>query len=241
MLKAGSILIILISTIAYSCQRRDPDHLAETLERYLKRNFYKYDMIYKTCNDSIGKWIFDSLAVAQTPFYYHYQLDSSFCFSTDSSRFFTTINCSSSNYKDARADDILEFGGAKINNKWYFFFISSTMVVPREYYKEDIYEPLTFEELSAISHKEILGKFFIKKEDGGFVSNEKRFKDTFFDAWNTGCKDCKTVSDFDSMILVTVKEKYKYKLKRKEILEIKEEMAKSVRPVPKKKWWQRWK
>jgi hypothetical protein len=239
MLRVGSIFVLL-TTIIFSCNKRNQINInSDLVKEYQKINFYKYKTIYKACTDSLNYWAKDTLKVAQTIFYYGHQLDSSFCFNTDSSRFFTTINYSSANFKNAQADDIQEFGGAKINNKWYFFFLA-TMVVPREYYKDDIYEPLTFAELSALSHQEIMHRYIIKNKDGTYSPNDAAFKRTFFYNWSCGDRLCEDNAEIDSIILLNSRAKYQHKLDKKEIVQIKEEMANSKRPEAAKKWWKFW-
>jgi hypothetical protein len=55
------------------------------------------------------------------------QIDSILIFNSDSTRFFTTVNKRKLNFKGASSDLILDFGGAKIGGKWYFFFMGVSM------------------------------------------------------------------------------------------------------------------
>jgi hypothetical protein len=232
-------LMTIVVSVCFSCARDNFFRKNDPLSDYEKNYFSSYKDIYNAANDSLQFWITDSLKIVGFEFFNPFKLDSSLCFNNDSTRFFSTVLNQELGYKNSGVDQIREFGGAKINDKWYFFFIASTMVVPREFYKEDVYEPLTFEELSAISHREIMKNALIKMPDGSFKPNDEFFELVFNDQRLPANKG-RTIQDHDSSILKNVKEKYKYKLNPEEIIEIKEEMARSVRPPAKWKWWKFW-
>ena len=196
-------------------------------ENNYSHNFNNYQKIYQCANDSLTTWIQDSLALTKFIAFGEWKLESSLCFNSDSTRFFTTVNFRNSWFKNASQDDIHEFGGAFIKGKWYFFFLSGTMVVPREMYKKDVHTPLSFQTLSKLAHKELHSKAFIFAKNGTYKVDEEFFKRTFNSDVFEGCEGNRTEACYDSMTLVHSRDKYKYKLSKEEIEEIKRAMKES--------------
>jgi hypothetical protein len=234
MLKKDNIplLVLLLFLLACGDKHKKQNYTKidfdnDPVKEYQILNFHKYKHIYDACNDSLISWRKDSLAIIEGIMNYPYQLDSAFCFNSNSNRFITTVNSSNIFFKDKAADVIQEFGGAKIKNKWYFFFLGGTMIVPREYYRDSIYinTPLTFAELSWIAHKNVFNGAIIKNKDGSFSPNDKFFEDTFNDQNNKKNIGLK-IEDHDTAIVNNVGRKYKYKLKEKDFKEFYDEIKK---------------
>ena len=220
--------LIAITFCLLSCDiGKNVYHQNDSLNGYTDKYFKNYHTLYHSANDSIAKWVNDSLAIIGCIYGNPVKLDSIFCFNKDSTRLYTTLNKRKENFKDATSDLILEFGGALIHDKWYFFFLSGSMVVPREMYKKDIHTTLSFRTLSKLAHKELHSKAFVFAKNGTYKVDEEFFKKTFNSTVFKGCIGNDTEACYDSMTLVHCKEKYNYKLSREEIEEIKKAMKES--------------
>ena len=246
MLKRDSIFWLFL-ILFFSCNNKK-NELQDFNNRYvyIRKNFNKYSRIFMMAEDSLNKWVDDSLGVTTGIFYTKpHVLDSVFIFNNDSTRLYTTVNIRNYHFKNAIADMLQDFGGAKINGKWYFFFMGVSSPVRREDWQDSVYAPLTFEELSYVayeSHFKTLVKNII---EGKLEKNEEIFKKRlFFDI--SGIKnitDERRKQFEDSVILAITKEKYKYKLDPKEIADIKQSIAESKLPADKPlvksySWWE---
>ena len=232
MLKKGINLIIVYVLVMLGCDRPHNNFIIhnDQLSLYIQSSFSSYQTIYTAANDSINKWINDSLQIVGFEFMNSYQLDSAMCFNKNKTRFFSAILDRDVTFKNSNSDQIREFGGAKIDGRWYFFFLSGSLVVPREHYQEDMYSPLSFEKLSEVAHKEIMQGALKKNKDGSYSPN-----DEFFEYWFPK-------TETDEKLLEAVKYNWSNKIDKKELLEIQAEMAKSIRPtepVKKKSWWEK--
>jgi hypothetical protein len=144
----------------------------------LKINAFKYYpadylSIRKQANDSIFLWIkeltiYDDLTGGQ------WELDSMFCFNTNKTRFVACLKSQCSR-KECVSDDLSILLGEKIDNKWYFFRESVTIVLPRDLYKKDIHTPLSFDKMHEIAMKEVYKGYL--KANGEI--NEDWFKSHF--------------------------------------------------------------
>jgi len=245
LLKKGSLFLFFV--IFFSCRKLEKkDNYDFTLkDRYITQSFNSYYELYKSANDSIYHWCGYPLSVTSSILFNPIKIDSIFIFNKDSTSFFTIVEKRKVNFKNASSDLIMDFHGRKINNKWYFFFGSST-VLPREYYQDSVYSPMSFEELSYLAY-DMKFKYFIE--------NDLPLPDDYFDdvlgAYN--CKpygaidyDRKAVNlCLDSLALKTNKEYHAKKLSKEEIVEIQKSIDESVRPPEpikkNKEWWQFWK
>jgi hypothetical protein len=229
-------LLLFILALLFSCQN-DKKTTSDIIKQYQTHSFDRYSHIYNLANDSLNKWINDSLAITGLEFNNSYMLDSAFCFNLDSTRLFAVILDRDSAYKNSNSDYVRDFGGAKINNKWYFFFLNVSEPVARDYWQDSVYAPLTFAELSFVAHERRFKGIINKDKDGRFHSNESFFNNTFYNVETCkGKKDIKKCCD--SLVLHLTKEKYKYKLTPEEIVKIKKQMAESIRPSePEYSWW----
>ena len=206
--------------------------------------YVDYQNVYIAIQDSINVWRSDSLGkvlyLITEP---NYQVDSVIIFNSDSSRFFTTVNKKIVYHLDSKMDYINEFGGAYIEDEWYYYFKTTTMPVSRLMYKDSLYKPYTFDELSYISHKGRFGSMLNRKEDGSIVLNEKSFNRKFFDLKYGRSYEVEKAYRDERLIEKKHNKNTRGKLKKKTIDEIKAKMAASVRPpepvkeVREKSWW----
>ena len=82
---------------------------------------------------------------------------------------------------DCKGDYIAFLYGMKIQEKWYFFN-GETLVLPREFYQEDIHTPLSFEKMKELAAKHIYQGYLKKNplwkgqlDVDEYVINEKFF------------------------------------------------------------------
>lgn len=227
-----SIFIFLFFSCVKSEEKR-------TLKIYPVYNFSSYSQIHQAIRDTLDSYIKDSLEASK---YLYYQrdfiIDSLIIFNTDSTRLLACLIKQDAGHKHAIFDYIEALAGAKINDKWYFFFGSST-VIDRATYQDSIYSPLTFDELSYLARKNLSGAF--TKDQNGEIKVRDDFFDFMDDPIGWGLPPGSTRADIDSVIVAGNKVKHTRKIDPAEIERIKAEMAKSVRPKePEKqlKWYE---
>ncbi|MEY3501525.1 MAG: hypothetical protein RL308_3198 [Bacteroidota bacterium] len=237
--------IILVAIIFLSCSENNKmENELKFRDKYISSNFNSYKDLYGISTDSINKWMDSSLSIVQYEVVNRcFKLDSIYIFNKDKSRFYTTYNTKDFENKDAVFDYIKDFGGAKINGKWYFFFMGVSSPVRREDWQDSVYAPLTFDELSYVAYESHFKNLVKNIQEGYPEKNEKYFDDMFFDY-----SECKDVKDkhfcSDTFTLAAVVSKYKNKLEPKEIADIKQSILESKLPdgeplVKSFSWWEK--
>lgn len=219
MLRKSKTLVIFIAVILNSCSNEN--ELKSSLEEYDKaRNArsIKEHSIYRDANDSIQKWVKDSLSIVEPYIAYPYELNEIFIFNIDSTRFYTTINSHDNRNKNAIFDFVDDFGGAKIAGNWYFFFLGNSEPIDRAYWKNN-YNPLTFKELNYIAYERRLKKLIQNIDNGHPEKNDAFFKSHFYSV-----DKCKGELSFvkkccDSLVLEVVVEKYKYRVRAEDFID----------------------
>ncbi|HLO55089.1 MAG TPA: hypothetical protein VK169_12425 [Saprospiraceae bacterium] len=210
--------------------------------KYNHSSFEFYKQIHKNINDTLIDWKNDSLSL--TTHYFaknnnEWQIDSLLLINKDSTRLFGYMLKSMVGWRDAKVDYLEDLAGAKINEKWYFFFGSST-IIDRASYQDSIYSPMTFDELSYLARENMSGAFY--QDETGEVKVRESFFDFMDDPNGWGLPAGSTRKDIDSVIVARNKEMRQYKIDPAEIEQIKAEMAKSVRPkepIPDLKWYEK--
>jgi hypothetical protein len=176
------ILLILLQLLIISCNEKK-DVLVNDIklfQNHQRTNDKVYKELFKSVNDSLNVWIKDSLSITKFIFCDEWQLSNIFIFNKDSTRIFTTIIDSRSRMKNDPSDNIYDFGGAKINGRWFFFFMGVSEPIDREYWQNSVYAPLTFEELNYVAY-ELRLKTLVKNIDDGYPEkNEDIFKNQIF-------------------------------------------------------------
>ncbi len=198
----------------------------------------KSDLL-KLAEDTISKWKSDSLNSAKYLYDFDTYILQDLVLNNDSTRMFTYAISIDTGYKHSVFDYQYDLGGAKINDKWYFFFGSST-VVDRATYQDSIYSPLTYDELSYLARKNLSGAFY--QDENGDIKVRESFFDFMDDPNGWGLPSGSTRSDIDSVIVARNIEMHSRKIDPKEIEKIKAEMAMSVRPkepIPDIKWYEK--
>lgn len=205
------------------------------IEKKLLIEIYaKNDVTIKVQNmisDTLNKWCANTVAQSKQLLHHKWQIDSQIIFNADSDLIYTTVNTKLSGFRSATVDNISDIGGAKINGKWYFFFMNVSMPVERALYQDSIYAPYTFEELSYIAHKHRFSQTVDWNTDGTYKVKEEYFTKNFYDAISKNCLPAQsTKTCFDSIVVQLNKDYYKHKITLEEINEISSAMAESVSP-----------
>ncbi len=240
------LLAILLFCILNSC-KQDFEGKENIIHRnnYLKNNFLNYKLVYENANDSILAWKKKSLSVVKSYIIYPNRLDSVLVFNKDSTRLYTSINTIDGKNLNAIFDYVDDFGGAKINGKWYFFIMGVYRPVRREDWQDSVYAPLSFEELSYVAYNTLFKTLVKNINEGHPEKNEEIFNNRIF----SELRQCKGLNGSakrmceDSLILDAVFGKYQHKLDPNEIASIKESISASKLPegVPLVKsysWWE---
>ncbi len=161
--------------------------------------------------------------------FHTYQVDSIIAFNSDSTRLYSTLNKRLGEFYNSVADNVNELAGAKINSKWYFF-MGASLHLPRSFYQDSTYAPLSFSELSYIGRKEFLHSAVIENPNGTYSPNERFFNQYFFDTAGTW-SGCITPIDFDNRIIKWISQYHQKKLDPMEVAQIKKSIAESKKPL----------
>ena len=176
------MLCFILCIISFGCKRYktyDTKEINDIREKSIAKVHSiigkdEYFKIYAAIKDSIEDWKFHNLG------YYKYMgvskdylIDSILCVNKKGNKLITTI-LQKQLLEDGVQDDIWYFYGVKINTQWYFF-CGPTLVLPREFYQEDIHTPLSFEKLKQIATNNIYRRYLKKGEKGEWEINEHFF------------------------------------------------------------------
>jgi hypothetical protein len=143
----------------------------------------EYWIIYNSAIDSIDNWIDNEIGnFTYWKSLINYQLDSVLCVNEQRDKIFFSILLPYID-KAGTSDQIEYFYGVKIKDRWYFFE-GPTLVLPREYYQEDIHSPLSFEKLKQIATFNIYRRYLQKNKQGEWKINEQFFTTFNKDAYN---------------------------------------------------------
>lgn len=129
----------------YDKQKKEKSEKVRSLYFNYSKNLVgerEYYEVYKNANDSIENWVANNLFLLRCPIIKPYQLDSLLCFNSKKDRFLSTVLLQTAR-KGSVQDYIIFYYGAKIKQKWYIFQ-GETLVLPREYYQDDIHKPLSW-------------------------------------------------------------------------------------------------
>lgn len=230
MLRKGiEILVVLIVIILFSCNSTsDKIKISDKSDIYLKENFSTYKGIYNTIMDTLLSWKVDSLESSRGFLLNDcWTIDSCIVFNKDSSRLLTNFYRQSCANKDSKYDEMYSLAGAKIKNKWYFFYGIST-VINRATYQDSLYAPLTFDELSYMSRQELNGAYTINADST--ITTNDRFFDFMYNRRGWGLADDSSLEQLDSLIVAKNIKKHQNKISIKELENIKKGIERSVRP-----------
>jgi uncharacterized lipoprotein NlpE involved in copper resistance len=157
----------------------------------------EYNFVYKNINDSIKDWIEHKLSYfGNFNTITKYRVDSLLCFNKKGNKCITTIFLQDT--RGANGIETIEcFNGVKIKAKWYYF-MGSTLALPREMFERNTNKPLTFEKMEQLAYQHIYRNYLIKDADGIWVINEK-----YFDHFTESrlCTYCKTEEQWDYYFL----------------------------------------
>jgi hypothetical protein len=217
------IVFLIVPFLLFSCKKELTDEQKKE-ELIKKRELYfsysktltkdkEYFSIYKKANDTIANWVTNGLEISIIkPFL----LDSLLCFNQQKNRFYGVV-FQQTIRKGAVQDYIVDFYGVKIKGEWYFFR-GSTLVLPREYYQEDIHTPLSLEKMKKIAVQNVFSGYLIetpsatnsnkvqyKINDSKFINMENSNNDGTFGS----CYNCKT---FDEYVIYMVNKNWKNKI-----------------------------
>jgi hypothetical protein len=221
-----NILFLFLLFELLCCDQNDGKLVVEI---YNKND--KQSKIQNMIVDTLNNWCINSVAQSKQLLHHEWHIDSSIVFNIDSNLIYTTVNTKLSGFKSATIDDISDLGGAKINGKWYFFFMNVSMPVERALYQDSIYAPYTFNELSYIAHKHRFSQVVDWSADGKYKVKEAYFIKNFYNAISKDCMPAQSNRHcFDSIVVKLNKDYYTHKLSKEEINEISKAMSESLRP-----------
>ena len=170
-----------------------------------------YYSIYNQANDTIQSWIDNKIKYYARKIIDNWQLDSLVCFNSKKDKCIMLLETQA---VDGEMDYIEYLYGIKIKGQWYFIS-GETMCLPREYYQEDIYTPLSFNKIEELAVKHIfrgyLKKNPLRKGQPGvekYVINESFFFGFTSAAWSVNWQT-NTQEQWDEVYLNLVNNKWK--------------------------------
>lgn len=205
------LLLGIVSLASFSCSQKTAN------DRYVDENYQEYADMHQLCIDSVRYYANSFLGDFIGEYFWRWQIDSLVCINSTNDKLVTTINISSGASKEAVSDEILKLLGIKKNNKWYFFHGGGALIVPRDMFKKNEMNPISFHELSQIARKEFMTGS-IGKVNGKYVVIDEWIRQHF--EYNGMCGHCKTKQQYDSTYWQAITDKWKHridtnKLKRK--------------------------
>ena len=241
------LLVFILSLSFVSCYS-DPNLKSKIRdyqilkEDYIASNFSDYQHIRSKVTTELTGFVADSIShYSSLLLYPSWQVDSLLIFNSDSTRFYTRLYNNSERVKNRTSDYFYDFGGAKIDGRWYFFMMGTFTVVPRDHYHHDPYEPLTFEELSYIAWRRSIPGLIYRDDQGKVVGNSKAIDRMFLSPDKYHCPDPDRVRQCnDSITLAQHKIWTKGKKSKAEIQRIEAKIEATTRPPapPPRKWYQ---
>jgi hypothetical protein len=206
--RVNKIIVLLIILNFISCNNEQKE-LKEKRNEAINKSisiigYDSYYDVYNKANDSIIVWVENQLASYLGKRLNDCQLDSLICFNNNADKCVMAILTRATFFNDAVIDNINIFNGVRIKTSWYFFS-GGTLVLPREYYQEDIHTPLSFEKLKELAMKNIFGTYLKNGKNGELEINDKFFSDLTSGAW---CTDCETQEEWDSVYLSVIRKNW---------------------------------
>lgn len=196
---------------------------------YYKLNFGSYSSIYKYASDTIIEWRKRSIDRFGYFLDGSYQLDSALVFNKDSTRLYGSINHIGLR-SNASQDGSTEFYGARIKGHWYFL-TGAGLAIPRVFYQDSMYAPMTFSELSYVAHVNFIQNYLNKDSSGNFYGDDEKINKNILNTNGWGCYNCTTKEQNDSLFLAKVYENNLKRIPEKEIDRIIVEAAATRRPL----------
>ena len=246
MLRKGDFCILLIVIFLFSCDPQN-DLDINYKESFKKKYFKSYSEIYQQATDSIRYWTKNQLSITGLQYNNEWLIDSCLIFNRDTTIFYSIVLNKDTIYKNSLSDNIEDFAGFKINDKWYFTFMSISEPIVRSYWQDSVYAPLSFEKLSYVAYELRFKGMVAEIMQGHPEKVDDYFKRIFPDL-----NDCKLYPKDkknrcrDSIIVYRTAEKYNYKLTKQEISEIQIAIDETKIPegnplIEKRSLWQKFK
>lgn len=123
----------------------------DTLKRYLLRS----------AEDSVRDWVKDECKWTEQYKNESWRFDDWIFLNKKKDRAIFLLLIRDTYNRDGVQDNVIYFLGEIMKGKW-FFFDGANLTLPRQYYSQNIHEPLPFEKLSEIARKEILNGYYYK-------------------------------------------------------------------------------
>ena len=172
------ICLILSFTSCSKYKQYDSKEIKETRatcmhvsEELLGKEYWK---VYNSAVDSIESWIDNGIGnFSYWRSLINYQLDSVLCVNREQNKVIMSILLPYIG-EQGTAEQIEYFYGVKINNQWYFYG-GPTLVLPREFYQEDVHTPLSFAKLQQIATAHIYRGYLKQGKKGQWEINERFF------------------------------------------------------------------
>jgi len=208
MLKNVNRIIFFLIISLFSCEDEQEKLKEQRVKAYEKSvstvGIDKYNEVYSNANDSLNKWINDSIENYNFILLDEWQLDSLICFNREANKCFLTILDRSTFSKTSTLDNITYFYGVEIKKEWYFF-TGPTLYLKRKTYQPKSYPALSIEKMKELSVKYIFSRYLLRNGE----INDKFFSDFTSGAWG---QNVKSQAEWDSIYLSIIRRNHLKKI-----------------------------
>ena len=186
-MKYKIILIFNLLLFLNSCdfatreiQEKREVRYAKVIETKFGKNYQSN--LYKMSSDTLNNWIkFNLIADSvlsnlNKPLLWNYQLDSTICINSSGTKMIGTLHQFGYCEHSIVFDDITEFFGAKIKDKWYFWTGGSMPIIRKSFKNHDPTKPLSYQQLHKAAMENFLGGYLTKSGEINDAWFESKFK-----------------------------------------------------------------
>ncbi len=159
-MKFASILLMFLTFgFVWSCNKYSGQIENEGyINHFICDNFGQYKVLYEYITNYIHLKSNLRMEEFVEKQFLEWQVDSLILFNYDQTKLYTTINTRAAIWYGGTSDLVQEVYGVKVNGEW-LIFLGASLIISREGYKRNVYEPFSWQELSFVAHEQLFSKF----------------------------------------------------------------------------------
>jgi len=238
-MKMNKFIILALLSILTCVSKNNRLSKEVIIQKNIELKFEKYKSVYLQMTNEIQTKISNRNKSVITQLFSDFMIDKLIVFNSDSTKLFTTINTLKRNNTKISSDLIQSLYGVKIDGKW-LLFLGANLIALRESYKNNKYEPFSWDEISYVAHEQMFGRFLSIDSDnnlsinshlveteinpwylaGAHISDEGTDDERFIRLWNY-----ENSQTLDSLEIAQIKQ------------DITETKVKLYEPIKRLTWW----
>lgn len=143
------LLCIMICLLCNSCSKYTKRISREkSILKYIDQFFKDYAEIHKELGFLVEEKAQNNLMGYSSQKSRKCKIDKLIVLNKERNKLYTTVNTKANPWEKGSSDLIKSLYGFKIEGKWHIYIGKYNLIAMRDGYKNDIYEPFTWEELS---------------------------------------------------------------------------------------------